>query len=168
MTQKRCLFLALTSCFCFFFGGCSEDPHLRKVTGTVTYQGKIVEGAAVQFHPVDDMGEPAAGMTEPNGCYVITAASAKGGGTGTKPGKYKVLVIKKEKLAPDPLFEKLNSREIDYLEYTKKVQERRTPPPNNKALKSLIPEKYALLDKTPLEFTVENKRLNPFDIELTD
>ena len=149
-------------------GGCNKDPHLRKVTGTITYQGESVAEAAVQFYPVDDTGEPAAGKTMPNGHYVITAASAKNGGSGTKPGKYKVLVIKKEELPPDPLMVQLNNGEITYKEFVSKTTERKQPPPNSKTLKNLLPDKYATLADTPLEFTVEDKRLNKFDIELTD
>ena len=168
MTQQTRLFLALTGCFffCLFWGCGGVDSHLRKVTGTITYQGEPVAGAAVQFHPVDAAGEPAAGMTDTNGRYVITAASARGGGTGTKPGNYKVLVIKREELPINPLLDQLNKGEIDYMEYMRRQQGQR--PPDTRALKSLIPEKYATLGTTPLEFTVEDKRLNQFDIELTD
>jgi len=163
------LFFVLAGCFILcFLGGCDKDPHLRKVTGTITYQGEVVSGAAVQFYPVDDTGEPAAGKSEPNGRYVITAASARDGGSGTKPGKYKILVIKKEELPPDPLLVQLNNGEITYMEFTSKTAERKQPPPDSKALKNLVPEKYATLANTPLEFTVEDKRLNKFDIELTD
>ena len=170
--KRRMRFLfVLVGCFAFCLsGGCSKDPHLRKVTGTITYQGETVPGAAVQFIPLDSEGEPAAGKSESNGRYTITAASASSGGTGTKPGKYKVIVIKKEELPPDPLMIQLENKEITYREYMSKMEERKSKqaPPDSKSLKSLIPEKYATVDSTPLEFTVENKGLNRLDIELTD
>jgi len=172
MTQSRRLFFVLLGGFslCLLWGCGGKDPHLRKVTGIVTYQGETVAGAAVQFYPVDSVGEPAAGKSDSSGRYTITAASAQQGGSGTKPGKYKVLVTKKEDMPPDPLLIQLENKEITYKEYMDKSEERKRtqPMPDSGALKSLIPVQYSKIDTTPLEFTVEDKRTNQFDIELTD
>jgi hypothetical protein len=91
--------LALAGC-----GGSSDDaavadrPETSPVTGTVTYQGKPVEGATVSFLStvVPIPGQPtdassAYGLTDAQGTYRLTTFETD---DGAVPGEYKVTITK--------------------------------------------------------------------------
>jgi len=73
--------------------GCGESgPKLAPVTGTVTLNGKPLEGAVVTFQPDGSTpgAMPAEDVTGPDGNYKAITK----GRSGVMPGKYKVLVSK--------------------------------------------------------------------------
>jgi hypothetical protein len=74
-------------------GGCGESgPALVPVTGTVTLNGKPLEGATVSFmpDPSNKGGIPGEDLTGPQGNYKAITL----GRSGLVPGKYKVTVSK--------------------------------------------------------------------------
>jgi len=89
MTKMR-LLVAIP--LAMFAAGCGTGPSLVSVSGTVTMNGKPLEGAIVQFLPEADnkAGLPAEDVTGPSGNY---KAMTKGR-SGVVPGKYKVVVSK--------------------------------------------------------------------------
>jgi hypothetical protein len=70
-----------------FLSGCGAKPV--KVTGTVTLNGQPVEGATVQFVPVNDGGRPAVGTTGADGGFSLTTIENH---DGAMPGEYKVVI----------------------------------------------------------------------------
>ena len=77
-----------------FLVGCGESgPTLVPVSGTVTLNGKPLEGAVISFQPVD-VSTPGAMLAEdvtgPDGNYKALTK----GRSGVMPGKYKVVVSK--------------------------------------------------------------------------
>ena len=147
-------------------GGCQKDRDMRKVIGKVTYNGNPVEKALVQFVPIDDAGLGASGQSDEGGHYTLTSLTSKVAGSGTKPGKYKVIVTKFEKPEVDPDTAAFNAGEMDYGEYMTKMSSK--PKLVTKPVIHLLPKRYSTVTNTPLEFLVEDKKLNEFDIELVD
>jgi hypothetical protein len=125
------------------------------VTGTVTFQGKPVAGAAVTFVPTGE-GEAASAMTDSEGKYALTTWAA---GDGAGPGEYRVKVSKQETPAVDP------SKLVQNLSYEEEqkiyVESKKAPPP----AKRLIPAKYENEETSGLTHKVEDKPTT-FDIKL--
>lgn len=69
--------------------GCG-GPKPVKVSGVITLNGEPVEGANVQFVPMDDSKRPATGFTDKTGKFELTSFENK---DGALPGEYKVVVI---------------------------------------------------------------------------
>lgn len=80
-----CIGLACTGCG-------SGGPTPVPVTGTVTLDGKPVEGATVTFSPQFD-GQPAMGTTDKEGKFSLSTRPL---GEGALPGKHLVSVRKVE------------------------------------------------------------------------
>jgi hypothetical protein len=72
--------------------GCGDRRGPLPVSGTVTLDGKLVEGATVTFHTVgnDKEGKPATGETDKTGTFRLRT----GNDDGVRPGEYKVVIIK--------------------------------------------------------------------------
>ncbi|AGA30926.1 hypothetical protein Sinac_6866 [Singulisphaera acidiphila DSM 18658] len=73
--------------------GCSESgPKLLPIHGTVTNNGKPVEGASVIFtpDPSNALGQPATDVSGPDGNYKLMTNNR----AGVAAGKYRVAVIK--------------------------------------------------------------------------
>ena len=72
--------------------GCGSRRTPVPVSGTVTLDGRPVEGAIVTFHPLGDDKEsrPATGQTDKTGTFQLKA----GNEDGIRPGEYKVVIIK--------------------------------------------------------------------------
>ncbi|MDR3196953.1 MAG: carboxypeptidase-like regulatory domain-containing protein, partial [Planctomycetaceae bacterium] len=68
----------------------SVNSEFCVVTGTVFLNDSPVEGARVTFFPLDTSGLAASGFTDASGKYSLTADGSLSGGTGTKPGQYRV------------------------------------------------------------------------------
>jgi hypothetical protein len=69
-------------------GGCSKGLPLGDVTGRVTYQGKPVAYAAVEFHPVTNE-KSSLGWTDEDGYYTLQYTLSK---PGALIGRHKVQV----------------------------------------------------------------------------
>jgi hypothetical protein len=84
--------------------GCGDGVKLVPVAGTVTLDGKPLEGATLSFIPIEGNAVSTAGtdITGPEGNFQMTFK----GRAGLAPGKYRVLVSKTEEIAPP------NGREI--------------------------------------------------------
>lgn len=91
MTRPRHVF-ALVFLALAIQTGCGSGPRLASVSGTVTLNGKPLEGAVVQFFPdaSNKEGLPAEDKTGPEGNYKIMT----NGRSGVVPGKYRVMVSK--------------------------------------------------------------------------
>ena len=137
--------------------GCSKSsrPPTYPVTGTVTFQGKPVAGAAITFVPTGE-GEAASAITDSEGKYALTTWQA---GDGARPGEYRVKVSKQEQAAVDP------SKLVQNLSYEEEqkiyVESKKPPPP----AKRLIPGKFENDQTSGLTHTVENKPTT-FDIKI--
>lgn len=88
---KRIMFIGS---FCAMnLAGCGDDgPKLVPVSGTVTMNGKPLEGATIAFspEPSNKEGQGADDITGPTGNYKAMTR----GRSGVVPGKYKVVVTK--------------------------------------------------------------------------
>jgi len=62
------------------FAGCGESLNLQPASGTVTYNGKPVEGANVAFTP--PKGPPGTGRTDKDGKYTIMTNGKPGATAG--------------------------------------------------------------------------------------
>jgi hypothetical protein len=80
-----CVLAALVGCG----AGCSKTKELNPVQGKVLYQGQPLAGALVSFHPEDRPGDPAVGLTKPDGTFELTTGDLK----GADAGKYTITVI---------------------------------------------------------------------------
>jgi hypothetical protein len=70
--------------------GCSDTgPKIVKVNGTLTYKGKPVPGAIIQFVPADGAGRPSTGQTDAQGRFKLIYDRQH---DGAAIGKYKVWV----------------------------------------------------------------------------
>jgi hypothetical protein len=68
--------------------GCSPSgPELSTVSGTVTYDGKPIDQAAIMFQP--SSGRPAMGRTDADGHYLLEYTRERG---GTIPGQSQVFI----------------------------------------------------------------------------
>jgi hypothetical protein len=130
--------------------GCSQDanmPKLGKVRGTVSYQGKPLDGGRVVFTPVSgkggETGQNATGVIDRDGTYEMTTFST---GDGAILGQHVVTVVVQKGEMPKP---DANSQ-IKYV-----------------LPKNMAPSKYASPDKSPLKCTVIEGGMK-FDIELKD
>lgn len=82
--RSLCLFLTAAALV-----GCSSDG-LQPLQGTVTLDGKPLEGAAISFSPIEG-GRPATGKTDADGKFTLASYKA---GDGLPAGSYKVTVVK--------------------------------------------------------------------------
>jgi hypothetical protein len=81
-----------------FLSGCGRGP-LVKVQGTVTLDGKPLEGATVSFVPEEGAGPPASGLTGSDGVFRLTTRTS---GDGAQPGQYKVTISKSSAVVETP------------------------------------------------------------------
>lgn len=147
----RIAILAAAGVICF--AGCSKDdglPDTAPVRGTVTYQGKPVEGAVVTFL-VDGATPPATGTTATDGTFELTTFK---NADGAVPGSYRVSVSKFETVGLDPNAD-------DSMEAA--AARANAPPPQTR---SLLPEKYADAGRSGLRFDVKADESNDIKIEL--
>lgn len=117
---------------------------MKSVEGTVTLDGKAVEGATVSFLPENGKGESPSGFTDSSGRFSLKT----GGKTGAPPGNYKVTVTKTAALQGGAEGMKPGSPE-----YQKMMEKGMAKGPAG-APKSELPDVYSNASKTPLKATV--------------
>jgi len=137
--------------------GCGSGETLPTVpvTGTVTYQGKPLEGATVTFSTTAESGRPASGTTDASGKFSLkTYLSPTSSPTGALPGDYTVMITKVETqstgMTPEDMAKKMASKAAVM-----------APP------KHLIPERYSGA-KSGLNATVKAQGPNDFPFDLQD
>jgi hypothetical protein len=131
-----------------FVAGCNTGPALYPATGSVSFEGKPVDGASVTFISSD--GQPAFATTDSSGNYAMLT----NGKPGVPAGEYKITVTK---------VANSSTAKIPTAEDMKKMQ---TAGPMPKPM-SLVPEKYASPDKSGLTATVtKDKSKNVFPLDL--
>ena len=126
--------------------GCDGRRTPVPVSGTVTLDGKSVEGAILTFHLIGDdrEGRAATGQTDKTGAFQLKT----GNENGARPGEYKVVIVKNVLADPKlkmPDFpdtpEGRNQRDHFVWKHFRDDQ----PP-----YKNLLPERYGDLKTTPL------------------
>ena len=128
------------------FIGCGDGGLATvKVTGTVTFDGEPLPGASINFAPkTQGQGHTGYAITDASGRYQLQTLQGKAD-AGTTPGEYLVSVSKEE---VDPA----------------------APPPAqgySAQTRSVIPRRYTNPSSSGLTATVENKRSNEINFELT-
>ena len=168
--------LAACGLLASILAGCgSSGPKLYSATGTVTFEGKPVEGAMVAFIP--QQGAPCLGTTDASGKYTIMTR----GKPGAPPGTYSVTVAKQSGgssagaatgAAPTPTStgdagpseEEMRKMMEGMSNMGKQMQEASK---NAAQAKSLLPEKYALPEGSGLSAIVtSDPSKNVFDFAL--
>lgn len=105
---RACARLAPLSCIAIGLG-CGGGPTLVPASGTVTLDGKPLEGATLSFIPAPSNAVSTSGtdISGPSGNFRMTY----NGRAGLSPGKYRVAVSKTEEVLPkgkeiSPIFAK--------------------------------------------------------------
>ena len=146
--------------------GCgSSGPRTFKVTGTVTQNGKPVEGAIVTFLS-DEKKKDAVGSTNDKGEFKL---STFGPGDGALPGSYKITITKLDRPAAPPA-----KTPPPGTIASGELSESYVPPSmgggggtaKESAPKNLLPAKYASEQTSGLVATVAENDQNKFDFEL--
>jgi hypothetical protein len=142
--------MALVIPTCLIGCGGSERPSLVKATGTVTLDGKPLEGAIVGFQPVTDAKakyqRPSSAVTDAAGKFQL---GTYGKDDGVPVGKYKVGVQKRELVGELP--QDYNSE---------------NPNAYNLSYKWITPRSAADPAASGLEINVTSSGLSPAVIEL--
>ena len=91
LRHRRVLLVGL-AVLLFAGAGCGGGRAPVPVSGTVTLDGKPVEGATVTFHLLGDdkEGRPATGLTDKTGTFRLKT----GNEDGARPGEYAVVITK--------------------------------------------------------------------------
>ncbi len=142
--------------------GCSRGngfPPPVPVSGSVSYQGKPVDGASITFLAGDGGGRSASGTTDSQGAFQLTTFSTS---DGALPGDYTVTIAKMEsKIGGDM---DASNPDADYNQMMAAAGS------NNlaKLQKAILPEKYADATKSGLKRSVVDGQANEFAFELGD
>ena len=132
---------------CIGLSGCSKGPTYQRVEGIVTFKGKPLSNASVAFIPIDlSMGTLfAAGTTDENGAFVLSASLSEQPNKGTTVGEYFVTITRYQ---DEPSrFEPSEHGPIPIRD-------------------SLIPKKYSNQEQSGLKAVVERKKVNEFTFDL--
>lgn len=137
------LLLILASC------GCGGKDAPVKVEGTVTLDGKPLEGAVVAFVPVSEGLRQAVGTTGSDGSFRLTTFNF---GDGALPGEYKITITKQQESAGlDVSEDSMRQGSKGAVEMMKKMSMKKAKPPKPK---SVLPATYNDVAKTPLKQVV--------------
>lgn len=177
--MSRCYILSAIIA-CSWIVGCNGDsnPTTYPVSGTVTLDGKAVDGAAVTFFSTDPNLRPATGTTDKEGKYVLGSFKS---GDGAMPGQYKIMVTKFWSDAGPSPYDAPADAPVETPEPTKltdaeqraayekayKTAPKGPPAGAAKQPKSgnHLPKQYENADTSGLTFTVANGP-NTYDIQL--
>ena len=120
-----------------FVTGCgAKGPPVAQVSGTVTYKGEPLAHAKVLF--ISAVGRPAQGETDAAGKFTLTTNSP---GDGAVVGEHTIVITK---LGPPA-----GMSEAEFQEKRKTAAAGSTVPG-----KSAIPDKYTMVQSSPLKATV--------------
>ncbi len=152
--------------------GCSSGSTSRiptfRVTGTVTLNGKPVEGAVVNFIPLEGKSS-AIGSSDAQGNYSLSTYAPA---DGAPEGQYKISISKFDG-APPPAAAAAATPPPGTLapgglpeDYTPPTAGGGGGPAKPAGLKNLLPAKFANADTSALRATVEKGGTNKFDFDL--
>jgi hypothetical protein len=130
-----------------FASGCGKGG-LVKVQGTVTLDGKPLDGATVIFVPEGEGGVTANGLTGSDGVFRLTTRTS---GDGALPGQYKVTITKAQ--AVEAADQATPSDPKSMIDAMKDYQAKHAKGPATKA-GGTVPAQYADVKKTPLKCQV--------------
>jgi len=150
---------------CLVLAGCSGSagrPDLYPVSGTVLYNGKPVENATVSFL-ADGAPRAATGVTDAEGKYQLTTFDLNDGAVA---GTHKITVTKMEAGATAGGMTKEEENKL--LNDPTALAGQMSQGTENKAPKSLIPEKYASVETSGLSEEVKAGSENTFVLQLSD
>jgi len=155
--MNRITVMAAVSLACIASGcGGNVDPNRPEtyaVSGTVTYQGKAVEGALVFFHPADKGLPGAVGRTDADGRYLLTTFGASDGAVA---GQYNVTVVRYDQ---PPLPANPDHEPSDYEAIADEVRP-------SAPMRSLLPPQYSVAAGSGLTATVRPGDANTVDLHL--
>ena len=163
-----CLSTAVVAVAVIF--GCGDPsglPRRYPVSGTVTYNGKPLDGGNMNFAPTDPNGR-AAGGTIFDGQYSLTTHDP---GDGALPGSYKVSIVAKE-IDPSKVEVKVKTATKGGLTEAQKQAialqfQQFSIGKAAAAAKNLIPANYSSPETSGLTFEVKERR-NTANFELKD
>ena len=150
MWRRGISFALMATTLSVFGCGKSGLDGLVPVSGTVTYNGKAVEGADLVFNPESE-GRAASAKSDASGKFHLTTLDPH---DGAQPGNYKVSISKKEMINP------MTAEEAEDW-----FHKHSGPPPPRK-IKNDLPEKYAEDKTSGLTATVKEGGSNEFNFEL--
>ncbi|MCE9528555.1 MAG: carboxypeptidase-like regulatory domain-containing protein [Planctomycetales bacterium] len=156
--NKLCCRFLMVSMLALILAGCGgSGPRLYKMQGTVTYNGKPVQGAQVSFSYPD--GNFANGDTDATGKYNLSYV----GGVGAKPGMCDVTVTKMSTTATAA---PTGAKPEDMLKAMKDYADAQK---NAAAPKNELPQKYADPKTSGLKFEIKtSEKDNVYNIDLKD
>ena len=133
--------------------GCTQSgPAVQFVEGRILLDGQPVAGATVGFGPASPAtGLPAAGTTDAEGVFHLTASGGGAPGGGTLAGDYVVTVLKIEQNAGKPL---PAFGDPDY----GKATDPSVPSPAGGPPKYIVPQPYSNPETSGLKATVKSGR----------
>ena len=158
--HKRLFCLAALAGLIVTIGCGPAEEATTPVSGTVMYNDKPLEGAAVTFVP-DSGIQAATGTTDAAGKFTLKTASKD----GAVPGTYKVVVMKTSGGNKPP--EAMSEEELKAMTL-KSADSPQATAEDVDAMKSLIPEKYNSPATSGFEATVEEGKPNEFEFKLVD
>jgi hypothetical protein len=146
------------------FAGCETQVQPTTAGGTVTFDGKPVEGATVSFSPTGEGGQIAVGKTDASGNFTL---NTPGIGEGAVPGSYKVSIQKSTEVDPAAAtFEDPRGMGGKMTE-EQKEQMMSMSDAMKKTYKSELPAKYGSPDNSGFTAEVTEGGDNNFTFEMT-
>jgi hypothetical protein len=136
--------------------GCGQQ--LAKVRGKVTLDGKPLDAAGVQFHPIGGRGVPANGITDTDGTFFVDTHSRD---DGAWPGEYKVVISKYE---VDPAMrQKIDPSDPQAMGKAYAAASKAMAKPK----KYLVPKVYLRPETTPLRWKVPDDNNKTLELSST-
>ncbi len=152
-------FFLLPCCFCLLLGCSSSGPKPVKVKGTVTLDGKPIDGAGVTFLSTGQGGRQATGITGPDGSFQLTTFTPN---DGALPGEYKVTIVYGEQISASDVPKAEQGKTMkDMWDASQKAMKATAKKPP----KYVIPEKYSDPGKTVLKQRVPAEGPVKLDLE---
>ncbi len=164
MKLVKYLFVAaLALNLCCLTGCGSRDKAYTKISGTVMMDGAPLADCVLTFYAQSPDGENGSGKTDAQGNFTATSQGAENGGTGLKPGEYKVTAMKNSSVVDEDQ-EAYNNGTITYDE----LQERKAKKgayAKSSSSELLTPRRYLDENSTPLSITVtKDAKSNVFEL----
>ena len=152
--RRRFLAVTVAALAATAMAGCGDShdkwtdgrPKTVSVEGIVTYNGKPVAGAQINFVPGSPSDSAAYAVSQADGKFALTTFQT---GDGAPPGSYKVTVNKKS------------------VETTPNPNDPSGPPLGSKEV-SFLPEKYGSVSTTMIEVDVPETGTKDVILELKD